>query len=101
MPHLHYCDLSGHGHMWECYGDALRLDAGDQEPSPCICPIDGLPLERGSHSSCCVELLVCQNHREARQRQYKLRTQDYSVGPESDKVMGEILQWIFGDDQRP
>jgi hypothetical protein len=62
MPHLHFCDHSGH--YWQCEETALRPDAGDTEPSTCMCLMHGVPIEEGDHSGCPVELLACPEHRQ-------------------------------------
>lgn len=66
MSHKHFCDAAGHD--WQCEGTALRPDAGDTEPSVCMCPFHQVPMEEGDHSSCPVELLACPEHREEQRR---------------------------------
>jgi len=66
MSHKHFCDVTGH--EWECAGTALRLLAGDAEPSICMCIRHRVPMEFGDHSDCSIELLACPEHREDQQR---------------------------------
>jgi len=67
MSHRHFCDYAGHD--WECDGLALRPLAGDTEPSECYCLRHQVPMERGDHSGCPVELLACPEHREEQLQQ--------------------------------
>ncbi len=60
MNHLHFCDIAGH--EWQCKGAALRPDAGDMEPSVCMCMMHGVPMGDGDHSQCPAELLACSAH---------------------------------------
>jgi hypothetical protein len=60
MIHRHFCDFAGH--YWECEGTALRLIAGDSEPTPCMCLQHGVSMEVGDHRECPVELLACPEH---------------------------------------
>jgi hypothetical protein len=66
VSHKHFCDIGGH--EWECQGEALRPDAGDTEPSVCMCMKCGIPMEEGDHSNCPIELLPCPEHLEEFQR---------------------------------
>jgi len=61
MSHRHFCDFAGH--YWPCEGSAVRLFAGDSEPSVCMCLIHREPMEQGDHSECSIELLSCPEHR--------------------------------------
>jgi hypothetical protein len=61
MSHRHFCDFAGH--YWECEGSAVRQFAGDTEPTVCLCLNHHVPLERGDHSECSIELLACPSHR--------------------------------------
>ena len=45
--HRHFCDIAGH--EYEC----------SDESCGCIC---GIPMERGDHSDCPIELRVCPEH---------------------------------------
>ena len=60
MSHRHFCNFAGH--EWECEGTALRLLAGDTNPSVCTCLTHGVPMEDGDHSACSIELLACAEH---------------------------------------
>lgn len=60
MAHVHWCDLGGH--EWVCDGQALRPDAGDLVPSPCVCFKCELPMNEADHASCPIELIVCPEH---------------------------------------
>ena len=62
MSHRHFCDFAGH--YWECAGAALRLFAGDSEPTACMCLKHQVSMEEGDHSKCPVELLACPEHRD-------------------------------------
>ena len=120
MSHQHFCLVGDH--WWECDGRALRR--GDTEPSVCRCDTCGLPLEGGDHSQCKsrVELVVCAEHRDEERRsmeearkEYDRRAAEFGFdeqwarmkalpdGPEKDALAGEIVEWLFGDDdkQRP
>lgn len=62
MSHRHFCDFAGH--YWECDGAAIRLFAGDSEPTACMCLKHGVAMEDSDHSECPVELLACPEHRD-------------------------------------
>ena len=69
MSHRHFCDAAGHN--WYCEGEALRLNAGDTEPTTCMCVRHEVPMEEGDHSGCPVELLACPEHRDEQHRKMK------------------------------
>ncbi len=60
MSHKHLSGIGGH--EWQCEGTAVRPDAGDTEPSVCMCMACGVSMEEGDHSKCPVELLLCPEH---------------------------------------
>jgi hypothetical protein len=62
MSHRNFCDFAGHN--WECEGTALRLFAGDSEPTACIRVKHQVSMEEGDHSNCPQELLACPEHRD-------------------------------------
>lgn len=64
MTHRHFCDFAGHD--WDCKGSATRLLAA--EPTLCMCLNHGVPMEKGDHSACSVELLSCPDHRDDQMR---------------------------------
>jgi hypothetical protein len=79
MNHRHFCDAVGH--EWNCDGKALRPDAGDTEPSVCMCLLHQVPMDEGDHSSCPVELLACPEHRD--EQQWKMKEAASTVGQDA------------------
>jgi hypothetical protein len=92
MPHVHYCDIGGH--EWECQGKALRPDAGDTEPSVCMCMNCGVPMERGDHSNCPVELLTCPAHLEELERYIQESGVELNVPPDADEKVERALSQL-------
>lgn len=84
MSHRHWCDFAGH--YWECQGTATRPLMGDTEPSICMCPSDGVPMEDGDHSECSIELLACPEHLADHMRAmgYELRYMEEQRSAESE-----------------
>ena len=117
MGHRHFCDFAGH--WWDCNGTALR--SGETEPSVCLCVACGRPLEGFEHGECDapVELVVCPEHRdeerrrmEEAKREHERRAADFGFdekwvrmkalpdGPEKHALAGEIVEWLFRDDDK-
>ncbi len=93
MSHKHWCDFAGH--EWECEGTALRVFAGDTEPSVCMCAIHRVPFEEGDHSQCEMELIACPEHHEE-----QLRAMGYEPGqvPERPPTSESEESSLFKDE---
>jgi len=61
VSHRHFCPYSKH--FFECDGTAIRLF--DREPTTCLCPDHGTPIEEGNHSDCSIDHVTCPEHRRA------------------------------------
>jgi hypothetical protein len=83
MSHRHFCDFAGH--YWPCEGSAVRLFAGDSEPSVCMCLIHQVPMEQGDHTECPIELLACPEHR-ADQMRAMGHEPEYTYGETRDET---------------
>ena len=118
MSHRHFCDVADH--WWECGGAAMRL--GDKEPSICTCHGCHAPLEQGDHSKCrnLVEIVACPEHqdeqlqrRQEAEREFEQRAAEFRfdekwarmkalpVGQKKTALAEEIVEWLFGDEDKP
>jgi len=104
MTHKHWCEIGLH--EWECDGtNAIRIWAGETEPSPCTPPPDDG-----------VEMVTCPEHREEERRRMPtgqeaadiLKIYDALIGAPDDSIefeeaMRVLREYILGkdDDHNP
>lgn len=90
MPHKHFCDIGGH--EWECGGAALRPLRGNTEPTPCYCPSHRVLMEDGDHSQCVMELLACEEHRDAQLLAMGYRPGQEAVPPAAEHERSSMFK---------
>jgi hypothetical protein len=104
MTHKHWCEIGLH--EWDCDGtNAIRIWAGETEPSPCTPPPDDG-----------VEMVTCPEHREEERRRMPtgqdaadiLKIYDALIGAPDDSIefeeaMRVLREYILGkdDDHNP
>jgi len=104
MTHKHWCEIGLH--EWDCDGtNAIRIWAGETEPSPCTPPPDDG-----------VEMVTCPDHREEERRRMPtgqeaadiLKIYDALIGAPDDSIefeeaMRVLREYILGkdDDHNP
>jgi hypothetical protein len=104
MTHKHWCEIGLH--EWDCDGtNAIRIWAGETEPSPCTPPPDDG-----------IEMVTCPEHREEERRRMPtgqeaadiLKIYDALIGAPDDSIefeeaMRVLREYILGkdDDHNP
>ena len=104
MTHKHWCEIGLH--EWDCDGtNAIRIWAGETEPSPCTPPPDDG-----------VEMVTCPEHRKEERRRMPtgqeaadiLKIYDALIGAPDDSIefeeaMRVLREYILGkdDDHNP
>jgi hypothetical protein len=99
MTHKHWCEIGKH--EWECDGtQAVRVWAGETEPTPC-----GIPPDDG------IELVSCPEHLEEERRRFPTGREAEDVlkiyhaivcepddSPAFKEAMRILAEYIFGKD---